>query len=103
MFHENDDNLPEAVNELMGRAGKELAEALLGIGVHLDGQYVAADASDGNLQVGLIAQGWVGELAFADDVLHPLAAHDREVVADIDEATVEEQYQSIRRRLLGEQ
>ena len=107
VFHELDDeNLPDAVRQLVARAGDDLVEDLMRIGVHVNGRVIAASAEvdDNNepLQVGLQMDGFISDLAFSDQVLHPQACSDEDILADIEQTTVAHDYETIRKGLLGE-
>jgi hypothetical protein len=106
VFHDVDpEDVPEPVRKLIDHAGDDLIEDLMRIGVHVGSRVVAAGQEgedDDAVQAGLLMDGWVSDIAFSDDVLHPATRSDEEILAEIEETTVAHDYEAIRNGLLGE-
>lgn len=98
MFHDPD--VPEPVRALAERATPQLVEDL-----HLLGLYVKAQAItspvDADDHYYLALTGPVGSVAFSDRVLRPDVVADEDLLADIGDATVADEYDRIRRQILG--
>jgi hypothetical protein len=103
MFHEPSDELPPETRRLMDLAGDDLIEDLAALGVHIDNRFLAATADpDEAMQVSLVLHGYVGDIAFSDEVLRPQVRDDLDVLGEIDDLAVADEYERTRRDLLGD-
>lgn len=105
VFHDDDadDEVPEAVQELMKHCSTELIEDLLQIGFHVGHQLAVTNTDeDDPVRAGLLLAGWVGDIAFSDRVLRPQVRADEEILAEMDDAEVARDYESLRKGLLGD-
>ena len=107
MFSESspDDGLPDEIRALIDRAGDTLMEELLAIGVHVSERLLALREPEEGDPEGLpraafSMTGVVKDVAFSDRVLRPDRHTDADVLAAIDEATIEDEFERNRRALL---
>lgn len=85
----------------MELAGPDFLEALQALGLYVEARAIAADDDRNPSAVSLQLAGYVGDVAFSPRVLEPEADRDEEILDDIADATVADEFERTRRRLLG--
>lgn len=96
----SDDDRQRWAEELAGRGGPELEEALARLGVHITTRGLLIQE---NMPAPcLIMTGVIGRLAFSDQVQQPEQERFDDAFAVVKDNLVEERYEQIRQRLLGD-